>query len=228
MTVDSAARGYGVGMDKANASPDFPGPAQVPATRRPRLEDLPDTLARAILDVVGDVPSSREATGGDRQAHARAVIDAASRRAGLVAGSLALPPGPLGWMTVLPEMIAIWKIQTQMVADVSAIHGQHWRLGKEQMLFCLFRHTSAQVFRDFAVRAGQRWLVQATTQLALRNAARRIGMNLSTRAVSRGVARWVPLVGAVGVGTYAWYDTRQVGQTALTLFSQGDATLEPA
>ena len=34
-----------------------------------------------------------------------------------------------------PEMVAIWKIQTQMVADVSAIHGQHWRLGKEQMLF---------------------------------------------------------------------------------------------
>lgn len=215
-------------MNNAHVPPEVLGPAAVPATRRSRLEYLPDTLARAILDVVGDVPSSREVTGGDRETHARAVIDAASRRAGLVAGSLALPPGPLGWMTVLPELVAIWKIQTQMVADISAIHGQHWRLGKEQMLFCLFRHTSAQVFRDFAVRAGQRWIVQTATNMALRHAARRIGMNLSTRAISRGVSRWVPIVGAVGVGTYAWYDTRQVGQTALTLFSQGEGALEPA
>ncbi|WP_255505387.1 hypothetical protein [Alkalisalibacterium limincola] len=215
-------------MNKSNASPDVLGPVGVPASRSQRLEHLPDTLGRAILDVVGDVPSSRQVTGGDREAHAQAIIDAASRRAGLVAGSLALPPGPLGWMTVLPEMVAIWKIQTQMVADVSAIHGQHWRLGKEQMLFCLFRHTGAQVFRDFAVRAGQRWLVQAATQMAMRDAARRIGMNLSTRAIGRGVARWVPIVGAVGVGTYAWYDTRQVGQTALTLFSQADPPLQPA
>lgn len=215
-------------MDKTTISNEVLGPAGVPASRGRRLEHLPDMLSRAILDVVGDVPSSREAFGGDREAHARAVIDAASRRAGLVAGTLALPPGPLGWMTVLPEMIAIWKIQTQMVADVSAIHGQHWQLSKEQMLFCLFRHTGAQVFRDFAVRAGQRWIVQAATNMALRHAARRIGMNLSTRAISRGVSRWVPIVGAVGVGTYAWYDTRQVGETALTLFAQAHEALEPA
>lgn len=215
-------------MNNTTTSNEVIGPVDVPATRRGRLEHLPDMLSRAILDVVGDVPSSAEATGGEREAHARAVIDAASRRAGLIAGSLALPPGPLGWMTVLPEMIAIWKIQTQMVADVSAIHGQHWRLSKEQMLFCLFRHTGAQVFRDFAVRAGQRWIVQSATNMALRHAARRIGMNLSTRAVTRGVSRWVPIAGAVGVGAYAWYDTRQVGQTALTLFSQADDALEPA
>jgi hypothetical protein len=210
--------------------------ARTPATRapdahapgsQPLREPIPDRLARAILDVVGDVPSSREVAGGDREAHARAVIDAAARRAGLVAGTLALPPGPLGWMTVLPEMIAIWKIQSQMVADVSAIHGQHWRLGREQMLFCLFRHTSAQVFRDFVVRAGQRWLVQQATRRALHDAARRIGLGLSTRAISRGVSRWVPVLGAVGVGGYAWYDTRQVGETALTLFAQDTIEATP-
>lgn len=191
-----------------------------PLARRKALAHLPDALSRGILDVVGDVPSSAEHAGGDRESHARAIVDAASRRCGLVAGSLALPPGPLGWMTVLPEMVAIWRIQAQMVADVSAVYGQHWQLGREQMLFCLFRHTSVQVFRDFAVRAGQRWLVQTATQAALRSAARRIGMNLTARAVTRGVTRWVPIAGAVGVGAYAWYDTREVGRTAITLFSQ--------
>lgn len=32
------------------------------------------------------------------------------------------------------------------------------------------------------------------------------------------LSRWVPVVGAAGVGAYAWWDTRQVGRAALQLF----------
>jgi hypothetical protein len=41
----------------------------------------------------------------------------------------------------------------------------------------------------------------------------------------RGIARWLPVVGAIGVGAYARYDTRQVARTAIALFgAHGDAT----
>jgi hypothetical protein len=46
----------------------------------------------------------------------------------------------------------------------------------------------------------------------------RIGVAISKRALGRGVARWVPIAGAVGVGAYAFYDTVQVGRTARELF----------
>ena len=61
------------------------------------------------------------------------------------AGTLALPPGPLGWLTILPEMLAVWKIQSQMVADIAALYGQKSTLTEEQMVYCLFRHSAAQV-----------------------------------------------------------------------------------
>ena len=34
------------------------------------------------------------------------------------------------------------------------------------------------------------------------------------------LSRWVPVVGAAGVGAYAWWDTRQVGRAALLLFER--------
>ena len=43
-------------------------------------------------------------------------------------------------------------------------------------------------------------------------------MILSRRALGRGATRWLPIVGAVGVGAYAYHDTAQVAATAIDLF----------
>jgi hypothetical protein len=177
-------------------------------------------IAEQILDYLSDIPPSREQPREHPRARAEAIALAARRKAFLASSSLALPPGPIGWLTVLPELAAIWKIQAQMVADIAAVCGQHPELTREQMLFCLFRHAAAQAVRDLAVRAGQRWMVQAATAHGFRSIAHRIGVKLSERALGSSLARMVPLAGALGVGAYAWYDTRQVAQTAIAMFSR--------
>ncbi len=180
---------------------------------------LPSRLGDAIIELLGQLPQTTESANMSPAARARVIADAAARKSALVAGTLALPPGPLGWLTVLPELYAIWKIQAQMVADIAGAYGRRWQLTREQMLFCLFRHSAAQAFRDIAVRAGERWLVQAAGLATVRAAARKIGVKLSQRGVGHGLARWLPVIGAMGVGAYAWYDTRQVARTAMDLFA---------
>ncbi len=180
----------------------------------------PQRIAQQILDYLSDVPHSREQPREHPGARVEAIALAARRKAFLASSSLALPPGPVGWLTVLPELVAIWKIQAQMVADIAAVCGQHSTLTREQMVFCLFRHAAAQAVRDLAVRAGQRWLVQAATAHGFRSIAHRIGVKLSERALGSSLARMVPLAGALGVGAYAWYDTRQVARTAFAMFSR--------
>ena len=180
-------------------------------------------VADAIIDMLGRLPRTSEIAGNTPDARARAIAHAAARKAGMVAATLALPPGPLGWLTVLPELYAIWKIQAQMVADIGGAYGHRRQLTREQMMFCLFRHTAAQALRDIAVQAGERWLVQTASLTALRSAARRVGIKLSQRGIGSGMARWLPLVGAAGVGAYAWYDTREVGRTAIKLFAMESA-----
>ncbi|HJU26586.1 MAG TPA: hypothetical protein VJ722_07930 [Rhodanobacteraceae bacterium] len=180
----------------------------------------PRGIARVILDFLGEIPASSEPPSVSPRVRAETIAANARRRAFIASASLSLPPGPLGWVTVLPELVAIWKIQARMVADIAAAYGQKSALTREQMLYCLFKHTAAQAVRDLVVRAGERLIVRHATAHALRAIAERIGLKLSQRALGGGLARLLPLVGAAGVGVYAWFDTRQVGRTAIMMFSQ--------
>ena len=81
-------------------------------------------------------------------------------RAAALSGTLALPPGILGMLTVLPDLVAIWRIQAQLVADIAGLYGRNMQLTRTHMLYCLFRHATSHVARDVAVRAGQRLVVQ--------------------------------------------------------------------
>jgi len=190
-------------------------PTQIPTLPAP-IEH--GRLTAAILDFASQIPGSQVHRGLHPEAKARELASQAARKAGITAGSLALPPGPLGWLTVLPELVAIWRIQAQMVSDIAAAYGQHASLGREQMLWCLFRHTAAQAFRDLVVRMGDRLLFRQLSATVAERVARRIGVSLSQRAVGAGISRWLPVVGAAGVGAYAWYDTRNVARTAIELF----------
>jgi len=176
-------------------------------------------VTQAILDFVSKVPASKIGGSADPAAEARRIGNAAARRAALTAGSLALPPGPLGWLTILPELTLIWKIQGQMVSDIAAAYGRHAELGREQMLWCLFRHTAAQAFRDVVVRMGDRLVFRRMSHGIAQRVAKQVGVKLTQRTVGEGISRWLPIVGALGVGAYAYYDTGHVASTAIALFS---------
>ena len=195
---------------------------QIPAVIAPAEHGR---IAEAILDFVSEVPDSRIGNSADPAGEARRLASHAARRAALTAGSLALPPGPLGWLTVLPELVAIWKIQAQMVSDIAAAYGRHAGLGREQMLWCLFRHTAAQAFRDVVARMGDRLVFRRMSYAVLERVAKRIGVKLTRRTLGKGVSRWLPVIGALGVGAYAYYDTGQVAATAIELF-EGELALE--
>ena len=184
-------------------------------------------ITQAILDFVSHVPDSHIDSGANPAAAAQHLSIRAAQRAALTAGSLALPPGPLGWLTLLPELLAIWKIQGQLVSDIAAAYGRHATLGREQMMWCLFRHTAAQAFRDLVVRMGDRLIFRRMSYGIAQSVARQIGTRLGRRMVGNGVTRWLPVVGALGVGAYAYYDTMQVAGTTIEML-EGEVAMEDA
>lgn len=185
----------------------------------------PSRITQAILDFVSHVPETHIHSSADPAAAAQRLSRRAAQRAALAASSLALPPGPLGWLTLLPELIAIWKIQGQLVSDIAAAYDRHANLGREQMMWCLFRHTAAQAFRDLVVRLGDRLIFRRMSQSVAQRVARQVGVKLTQRTVGKGISRWLPVVGALGVGAYAYYDTIQVAGTAIELFA-GETMVE--
>jgi EcsC protein family len=181
----------------------------------------PDFLGQLIdilTEVTSRVPSSAEGRRDTPATRAHELTLNAASQAGAAAGALALPPGPLGMLTIVPDLVAVWHIQRQLVADIAGCYGRSAELRREAMMYCLFRHAAAQVVRDLVVRVGQRWLLRRASTAMMERSMQRVGLVVSQRAVGRTISRWVPLAGAVGVGAYAFYDTVQVGRTAQQLF----------
>ena len=191
----------------------------VPARRVQAPKTLADRLTRAVLDLAGEVPDTVEHKSRGPEHRARAIASSAANRAALAAGTLALPPGPIGWLTIVPELVTIWHIQRQMVADIAGAYGVSAELTPSRMLYCLFRHAAAQALRDVAVQVGARLLIQDVPLRVIERIAAKIGLSVSKRLVGRGIARWLPVIGALGVGAYAYYDTGQVARTAMILFA---------
>lgn len=189
-------------------------------------DEASSRVTRAILDFISQIPDSKVHSHRDPEVEARRLANRAAQRAALTAGTLALPPGPLGWLTIVPELISIWKIQAQLVSDIAAAYGKHAELGREQMLWCLFRHTSAQAFRDLVVRLGDRLIFRRVSYSMIERIAKQIGVKVTQRALGEGLSRWMPIIGAIGVGGYAYYDTRQVAATTIAMLKSEIATAD--
>lgn len=182
-------------------------------------EEILQKLQDALLGVISEVPHTSEGKSDEPEKRARALTSTAALRAAMVSGGLAIPPGPLGLLTIVPDLIAIWRIQAQMVADIAGAYGKESFLGREQMLYCLFKHAGSQAVRDLVARVGERILIRRASLRALQNILRRVGIVVTQRVVGRTISRWIPLIGAGAIAAYAYYDTKKVGMTAIEFFS---------
>jgi len=188
--------------------------------------NLIEKITKLLMGLLSEMPLSDESYRRSPRKRARKLALEASLKAAGVSGSLAIPPGPVGMLTVLPDLAVVWRIQRQLVADIASCYGKTAELGKEQMLYCLFKHAAGQIIRDVVVRVGERILMKRASLQATQRVLRRIGVVVTERVVGKTVSRWLPIVGAVGIGAYAFYDTAQVAKTSISLF-EGQADTEP-
>ena len=185
----------------------------------PKTEES-NTVTKALIGLLSGIPESDEPLNADPKRRAQAIASSAAMKAAGISGAMALPPGPLGLATIIPDLLAIWKLQRAMVADIAAAYGKTAVLEKEAMIYCLFKHTSAALVRDLLARVGERFLIRRTAARATQQMLQKIGVRVTQRVIGKSLSRWIPVIGALGVGAYAYYDTTQVAANAIELFSK--------
>jgi len=189
------------------------------------VQPLLDRMVDAMENVVAGVPESRESSVKDPGAAAKRLARKAAARAAALSGALALPPGVLGLVTVLPDLVAIWRIQAQMVSDIAGLYGKEVELTRAHMVYCLFRHATSQVARDVVVRAGERMVIRQVSGGALKSVLASVGMSVTQRVAGTAASRWLPVIGAAAVAGYAYFDTLQVARTAISLLETRDLAI---
>jgi hypothetical protein len=182
--------------------------------------DLGNKVTDAILKLITTVPKSSENESSAPDVRARSIARTAARTTAGISGSAALVPGPLGILSLLPDIVGVWRVQSQMVSDIAATYGKTATLTKEHMVYCLFKHTASQLLRDVVMRSGERFLVRPVSLRMMQSLVAKISITVGQRTIGKTVARYAPVIGAIGVGGYAYYDTNKVAKTAIELFSK--------
>jgi hypothetical protein len=183
-------------------------------------------LVRALENFALNIPSSAEPVSANPRKRAAEIVRIAGFKAGAMSATLARPPGPAGMLTVIPDLIKVWQIQQQMVADVAACFGKSSQLNRQMMLYCLFRHGAAMLLRDVVARVGQRLIVKQASMRMIQQTLKRIGIQVTQKAVGSTLSRWLPAIGPVLIGGYSLIDTRMVGKTAIDAFGR-EIEIEP-
>ena len=173
-----------------------------------------------LMDLIVLIPQSEERLSPTPDVRSAELIKKASTTTASISGGAALVPGPLGLLTILPDMYAIWRVQAHLVADIAAVYGKTGTLGKEQMIWCLFKHSAAHVAGDFVVQVGERYIVHPRSLQLMQKAVGMLGIKIAQRVLGKSVARYLPVLGAAAVARYAYIDTKKVGFAAMSLFSK--------
>ena len=188
------------------------------APKNSTMDKFKARFGSVLFDLITDIPDSLYHAQEAPDDKVKRLTQQAALRAAAVSTTLSVPAGFTGMLTSIPDIAAVWKIQAQLVADIAATYGKLALLSREAMVWCLFRHSAAQLLRDIAVRTGSRIIVQKLSTTALKAILQKIGIKLSTKFVGKTIIRVIPAIGALGNGAYTYYDTNEVGKTAAAYF----------
>lgn len=148
------------------------------------------------------------------------LIKNAAFKTASISATCALPGGFAGFLTILPELIMIFRIQGYLVKDIASIYGKEAQLTKELLLFSLFKNGGAHLFRKFVEETSVRILIRPTTVRAFQGFLKSIGLTVTRRIIRKNLTRWIPLAGAALTGGFTYFDTMSVGKNAKELFSK--------
>lgn len=176
-------------------------------------------LLNAIFRTLVEIPDSNEPQATHPDVASDKIIRRSCKKAGLLSAALSLPTGPLGLITLMPDLTGVWRIQSQMVSDIASAYGEQKRLEREQMLFFLFRHSISHLAGEVITKSGERYIVQKLSERAFGRLVDKVTLRIGSGLTLRATKVVFPLVGAAFLGVYSYHDTRQVGTTTQRFFS---------
>lgn len=150
----------------------------------------------------------------------------ASWKAFGISTAAALPPGPIGWATIVPELIAVTKIQMNLIYSIAAHHGKQGKLNSTLVVLIFANEAGLAVGRQLVKKAGTKVIVRALGSKAVRPIAQKVAARIGARITQKAVGRWIPFVLAPVFGAFSKSMTTNIGREADKLLGQDIELIE--
>jgi hypothetical protein len=137
-----------------------------------------------------------------------------------ISTAAALPPGPFGLATILPELMAVTKIQMNLIYAIAAYHKKEGKLNSTLVLLIFANEAGVEVGKAVAKQMGAKLIIKTLGSRSIRAIAQKIGIKITARITQKAVGRWIPFVLAPIFGAFSKAMTTRIGEEANRLFSQ--------
>jgi len=173
-----------------------------------------DLLAKFIptdLDIEGKTPEE--------------MVKSASWKAFAISTAAAIPPGFIGYATILPEIMAVTKVQINLIYSIAKYYGKAATMNTTITTLIFANEAGITISQDVVKKMGPKLVVRAMGTKALRPITQRIAVRIGGRITQKLVARWIPFVLAPLFGAFSKSMTTTIGKYAIKLF-QNDIEIE--
>lgn len=184
-----------------------------------KVSNYSQLISNQLIELLTNIPEPTVSAQADLdEIRMQRMIRNTSLQTSSISAALSIPGGITGLVTVLPEVVAIWRLQSQLVSNIASMYGQSHIVTKEQMLWCMFRQMGFGLFKEFVIQQGGVYLVKQMSDKAFTAALRKLSHGLLTRQGTRVAGRVIPVIGSVSAGALSYYDTFRVGKNAKKLY----------
>lgn len=173
-----------------------------------------ERILENVLNTLGPNPDEIKVDGTSQK-----MIRKASRAAFLISTGAGIPTGPMGLATIVPEVVALIKLQIDLIFKVAKFHQQEAKVNKTIILTVLGVAMGVVLKHALINKVGTRLIVKSLSAEGAKRITREIGEKFATGLLKRGLGRWIPLMLAPVFGYLSLSMTRKVGREAESLFS---------
>lgn len=147
-------------------------------------------------------------------------ITKASWEAFIIQTIFGVPPGSIDMTTVIPELIAVIKIQVNLVYKIAKYYEKERQVTSPIIIHILATALEMVLGRNIMKKTGTRIIMRPVGSKAITNLARKLGTRMTLEFVARIGDRRIPFVTATMLGAYFRGQTKKVGNAAIDVFSK--------
>jgi|ERR1035437_3987818 uncharacterized tellurite resistance protein B-like protein len=160
-----------------------------PAHSKPRLEDIPRIIEHC------------------------AVLNA------IISGSLAIIPGWGSAVASLPELVVLFKNQSEMIYDIGVAHNQESKISSELVLQILISSVSPMGYELGMVQGGK-FLIKRSSLRVMQSICKAFGARVLQQTIKSALPRMIPIVGSAILGSWSHFTTKKIGKEAINIFEK--------
>lgn len=154
------------------------------------------------------------------------MIEEAARKAFRISTALGLIPGPIGFVTILPEVVTLTKLQINLIYRIARHYGRAEEVDKEIVLLILANVMGVAGGGALVRKAGSLLVIRSANTQVVKALARKVGTHVIDTAAKKAIGRWIPMATAPLFGYFSRSLTRKIGMEAKRLLSSGQLIVE--